>query len=91
MLRSIQKNGAVTIRCEIADYYNDLDMVRREIDRVQSDRKERLDWIRQSLLDTQFTLVDDFERFGGPCPYSDEELRATSFIQFLHYHRGLSW
>lgn len=90
MMKSLQKVTAADTRREIDDYYTDIDMSRRENETLQSRIKEKLDWIRQSLLDKQFVLVDDDERHGSACPYSDEEIKATAFIQFLHENRGRS-
>ena len=90
MMKSLQKICAADTRREIDDYYSDIDMTRRENETFQSGIKEKLDWIRQSLLDMQFVLVDDDERHGSACPYSDEEIRTTAFLQFLHENRGRS-
>jgi len=91
LMRSIQKaEKAVDTRREVDNYYFDLEMVRRENERFQSRIKEKLDWIRKDLLSRQFVIMDDFWMYDEACPYSDEEVKATAFIQFLHENRGRS-
>ena len=85
-IKRIQKSAQV-IADEINAIESDKDMLMSEMEEIQNDRTERLNWIRRSLEAIRFGIIADNR--GEPL-YSDEELRRTSFVHFLHRYREWS-
>ena len=73
---------------ELKAMESDKEIVESEMEQIQNDRIERLDWIRRSLEAIQFGIIADNR---DEQLYSEEELKRISFVQFLHRHRGWSY
>ena len=67
---------------ELKAMESDKEIVESEMEQIQNDRIERLDWIRRSLEAIQFGIIADNR---DEQLYSEEELKRISFVQFLHF------